>query len=106
MAVGKLLVESWGFNANAVPYSRAWERQKRTHELVARGQMPSAVALLEHESVYTAGKLARPEDLPRNGEAVVKTDRCGQITWRGPSQLVGCPMVKLDDPEPPVSSCC
>jgi lipoic acid synthetase len=98
MAVEKLRVESWGFNANAVPYSLAWERQKRTHELVASGQMPSAVALLEHEAVYTAGKLTTPEDLPRNGEAVVKTDRGGRITWHGPGQLVGYPIVKLDDP--------
>jgi lipoic acid synthetase len=98
MAVENFRVESWGFNANAVPYSLAWERQKRTHELVASGQMPSAVALLEHEAVYTAGKLTKPEDLPRNGETVVKTDRGGRITWHGPGQLVAYPIVKLDDP--------
>jgi lipoic acid synthetase len=76
----------------------AVQRQRQKHELILKGLSTNTVALLEHEPVYTAGKLTRPEDLPRNGEPVVETDRGGRITWHGPGQLVGYPIVKLDDP--------
>src|SRR5690349_5381412 len=54
--------------------------------------------LLEHPSVYTAGKRTRPEDRPTDGSPVIDVDRGGMITWHGPGQLVGYPIVALTEP--------
>jgi lipoyl(octanoyl) transferase len=81
-----------------VDYLEAWERQRRLHEAVANGEQPDTVLLLEHPSVFTAGKRTEPEDLPFDGTPVVRVDRGGKITWHGPGQLVGYPIVKLADP--------
>jgi len=78
-----------------IDYHAAWEEQRRLHAAVVAGEAPDTVLLLEHPSVYTAGKRTQPWDRPVDGTPVVETDRGGQITWHGPGQLVGYPIVKL-----------
>jgi lipoyl(octanoyl) transferase len=78
-----------------VDYQVAWEEQRRLHAAVAAGEAPDTVLLLEHPSVYTAGKRTQPWDRPTDGTPVVEVDRGGQITWHGPGQLVGYPIVHL-----------
>lgn len=91
-------VEFWGFGEQAVDFQSAWDRQKSIHEQVVNDTHPPLVALLEHQSVYTAGRSTKPTDLPINGEKVFEIDRGGRITWHGPGQLVGYPIMKLPDP--------
>jgi lipoyl(octanoyl) transferase len=81
-----------------VDYREAWDEQRRLHEAVADGTRSDTVLLLEHPSVLTAGKRTEPADLPIDGTPVVEVDRGGKITWHGPGQLVGYPIVKLADP--------
>ncbi|HEX6969681.1 MAG TPA: lipoyl(octanoyl) transferase LipB [Micromonosporaceae bacterium] len=81
-----------------VDYLAAWEEQRRVHEAVVSGDRPDTVLLLEHPSVYTAGKRTEPWDRPMDGTPVIDVDRGGKITWHGPGQLVGYPIVKLPDP--------
>lgn len=78
-----------------IEYQAAWQEQRRLHAAVVAGESPDTVLLLEHPSVYTAGKLTQPWDRPPDGTSVVETDRGGQITWHGPGQLVGYPIVRL-----------
>ena len=87
-----------GFGVDAVPYLDAWEIQRRVLDGVADGSRPDTVLLLEHPPTYTAGKRTRPGDRPTDGTPVVDVDRGGQITWHGPGQLVGYPIVKLAEP--------
>ncbi|MEO5533751.1 MAG: lipoyl(octanoyl) transferase LipB [Pseudolysinimonas sp.] len=87
-----------GLSANSVPYSTALETQRALHAEVASGRAPDTVLLLEHPSVYTAGKRTEPHERPTDGTPVIDADRGGKITWHGPGQLVGYPIVKLDDP--------
>jgi lipoyl(octanoyl) transferase len=84
--------------AGTVDYRAAWDEQRRIHDGVAEGTLPNTVLLLEHPSVYTAGKRTEPGDRPVDGTPVVDTDRGGKITWHGPGQLVGYPILKLPDP--------
>jgi lipoyl(octanoyl) transferase len=81
-----------------VDYREAWAEQQRLHEAVAAGEQPDTVLLLEHPSVFTAGKRTEPADRPFDGTPVVDVDRGGKITWHGPGQLVGYPILKLADP--------
>ncbi|BEL09165.1 lipoyl(octanoyl) transferase LipB [Actinoplanes sichuanensis] len=81
-----------------VDYLEAWEEQKRLHEGVVAGTQPDTVLLLEHPSVFTAGKRTEPADRPFDGTPVVDVDRGGRITWHGPGQIVGYPILKLPDP--------
>nr|WP_040480494.1 lipoyl(octanoyl) transferase LipB [Longispora albida] len=83
--------------AGTIEYLAAWEQQRQIHEAVASGSAPDTVLLLEHPSVYTAGKRTEPWDRPVDGTPVVEVDRGGKITWHGPGQLVGYPIMKLDD---------
>ena len=87
-----------GLSANSVPYSTALEMQRAVHAEVASGRAPDTVLLLEHPSVYTAGKRTEPHERPTDGTPVIDVDRGGKITWHGPGQLVGYPIVRLDDP--------
>lgn len=84
--------------AGLVDYETALAEQRRVHAAVADGTAPDTVLLLEHPSVYTAGKRTEPADLPVDGTPVVDVDRGGRITWHGPGQLVGYPIVRLPDP--------
>jgi lipoyl(octanoyl) transferase len=81
-----------------VDYLSAWDEQRRLHEAVTGGTAADTVLLLEHPSVYTAGKRTEPFDRPMDGTPVVDVDRGGKITWHGPGQLVGYPIVRLPDP--------
>ena len=84
--------------AGVVEYGVAWDEQRRLHEAVVAGTEPDTVLLLEHPSVYTAGKRTEPLDRPMDGTPVVDVDRGGKITWHGPGQLVGYPIMQLPAP--------
>jgi lipoyl(octanoyl) transferase len=81
-----------------VDYREAWTEQQRLHDAVVAGDQPDTIMLLEHPSVFTAGKRTEPADRPVDGTPVVDVDRGGKLTWHGPGQLVGYPIVKLPDP--------
>lgn len=81
--------------AGTVEYLTAWDEQRRLHEGVVAGTEPDTVLLLEHPSVYTAGKLTQDWERPFDGTPVVDVDRGGKITWHGPGQLVGYPILRL-----------
>ncbi|WP_420804488.1 lipoyl(octanoyl) transferase LipB [Actinomadura atramentaria] len=99
-STGELVVVHAGFGSAAVPYEDAWDLQRRTHALRADDRIPDTALLLEHRPVYTAGKRTEPLDRPFGdpGAPVVDTDRGGKITWHGPGQLTGYPIVRLPDP--------
>jgi lipoyl(octanoyl) transferase len=90
--------ETVGFGPNFVDYEAAWQLQREVHSQVASGQRPDTVLLLEHGSVYTAGKRTEDEERPNDGTPVIDVDRGGKITWHGPGQLVGYPIMKLPNP--------
>ncbi len=79
-------------------YQSAWDFQRQIHADVAAGARPNTLILVEHEDVFTAGKRTQPSDLPWDGSKVIEVDRGGRITWHGPGQLVGYPIVKLPSP--------
>ncbi|PXY21673.1 lipoate-protein ligase B [Prauserella sp. PE36] len=81
-----------------IDYLKAWDLQRECVNARADGEGPDTMLLLEHPSVYTAGKRTQPEDRPKDGTPVIDVDRGGRITWHGPGQLVGYPIVKLADP--------
>lgn len=81
-----------------VEYGAAWTLQRRLAADRAAGNGEDTVILLEHPSVYTAGKRTEAGDLPVDGTPVVEVDRGGRITWHGPGQLVGYPVIALKDP--------
>jgi len=81
-----------------VEYQKAWDAQRRIHEEVASGERPNTLLLLEHPSVYTAGRRTDEAERPADGTPVIDVDRGGRITWHGPGQLVGYPIVKLQKP--------
>jgi lipoyl(octanoyl) transferase len=89
-----------GFGAAAVDYLRAWDLQRELHARRVAGEIPDACLLLEHPPVYTAGKRTSPADRPIGdpGAPVIDVDRGGKITWHGPGQLVGYPIVALGEP--------
>jgi len=84
--------------AGLVPYEEAWDRQRELHAQRVAGEIPDTVLLLEHPSVYTAGRRTEPHERPFDGTPVIDVDRGGKITWHGPGQLVGYPIVALPDP--------
>ena len=79
-------------------YQEAWDFQRTIHEEVASGSRPNTLLLLEHPSVYTAGRRTEDGERPTDGTPVIDVDRGGRITWHGPGQLVGYPIVKLQKP--------
>ncbi len=79
-------------------YQAAWDEQRRLHEEVVAGRSAGVIMLLTHPSVYTAGKRTQPWDRPTDGTPVVDVDRGGKITWHGPGQLVGYPILRLPEP--------
>jgi len=87
-----------GLSANSVPYVEALELQRATHRAVADGLAPDTVLLLEHPSVFTAGKRTEDSERPTDGTPVIDVDRGGKITWHGPGQLVCYPIMRLPDP--------
>jgi lipoyl(octanoyl) transferase len=85
-------------HAGTVDYTVAWAEQRRLHAAVAAGERADTVLLLEHPSVYTAGKRTNSWDRPTDGTPVIDVDRGGRITWHGPGQIVGYPILRLPDP--------
>jgi len=81
-----------------VDYEVAWEMQRENATARREGRGPDVLMLLEHPHVYTAGKRTQPEDRPTDGSRVVDVDRGGRITWHGPGQIVGYPIVALAEP--------
>lgn len=89
-----------GFAPDLVDYEQAWQHQREVHADVVAGVAPDTVLLLEHSAVYTAGKRTEAHERPLDGTPVIDVDRGGKITWHGPGQLVGYPIVAL--PEVPI----
>jgi lipoyl(octanoyl) transferase len=82
-----------------VDYAQTWDVQKGLAAARADdADSADTLLLLEHHHVYTAGKRTEPEDRPTDGSPVIEVDRGGKITWHGPGQLVGYPIVKLANP--------
>ncbi len=78
-------------------YRSAWDRQRELADARAAGG-PDTLLLLQHPPVYTAGRRTLAHELPVDGTPVVETDRGGKITWHGPGQLVGYPIIGLAEP--------
>ena len=88
-----------GLGDDAVDYLAAWDLQREVHAAVVAGERPDTVLLLEHPPVFTAGKRTDPHERPADpgGAQVIDVDRGGKITFHGPGQLVGYPIVRLPD---------
>ncbi len=95
--MGELEIIRIGFGAEAVDYHVAWDDQRARHAARVAGLVSDAVILLEHPPVYTAGKRTEAADRPIDGTSVVEVDRGGKITWHGPGQLVGYPIVRMPE---------
>jgi lipoyl(octanoyl) transferase len=81
-----------------IEYTEAWDEQRRLHAARVAGESPDTVLLLEHPDVYTAGRRTEAWERPFDGTPVIDVDRGGKITWHGPGQLVGYPIVELPRP--------
>ena len=90
--------ETLGLSPDFVDYESAWQTQRQVHSEVASGKRPETVLLLEHTSVFTAGKRTEDYERPNDGTPVIDVDRGGKITWHGPGQLVGYPIMRLPEP--------
>lgn len=78
-----------------IDYQKAWQIQRTVHAEVAEGLRPNTLMLLEHPSVFTAGRRTLDHERPTDGTPVIDVDRGGKITWHGPGQIVGYPIVRL-----------
>ena len=87
-----------GFDPEFVAYNKGLELQRQIHKEVVAKERPDTVILLEHSSVYTAGKRTEDSERPDDGTEVIEVDRGGKLTWHGPGQLVGYPIMKLPEP--------
>lgn len=87
-----------GLAPDFIGYEQGWAMQREVHAEVASGKRPDTVLLLEHSSVFTAGKRTEDSERPTDGTPVIDVDRGGKITWHGPGQLVGYPIMKLPQP--------
>ena len=76
-------------------YQTAWQLQRDTLDGVVTGTTPNTLILLQHPSVYTAGRMTKIDERPLDGTPVIDVDRGGKITWHGLGQIVGYPIVKL-----------
>ena len=87
-----------GLAPNFVDYEAGWQLQRSVHSEVSSGARPDTVILLEHSPVYTAGKRTEDNERPQDGTPVIDVDRGGKITWHGPGQLIGYPIMQLPRP--------
>ncbi|HEU4808764.1 MAG TPA: lipoyl(octanoyl) transferase LipB [Homoserinimonas sp.] len=87
-----------GFAPDYVPYDLGWQLQRGIHREVASGDRPGTLILLEHEPVFTAGTRTVEDERPTDGTPVIDVDRGGKITWHGPGQLTGYPILRLPQP--------
>ena len=81
-----------------IDYSRAWALQRELAAVRVQGTGADVLLLLEHPSVYTAGRRTTPAERPNDNTPVIDVDRGGKITWHGPGQLVGYPVIALAEP--------
>ena len=91
VTTGSVVVNQLGI----IDYQEAWQLQRSTLESIVAGESPNTLYLLQHPSVYTAGRMTKPDERPMDGTPVVDVDRGGKITWHGLGQIVGYPIVKL-----------
>ena len=91
VTTGSVVVNQLGI----IDYQEAWRLQRSTFESIVAGESPNTLYLLQHPSVYTAGRMTKPDERPMDGTPVVDVDRGGKITWHGLGQIVGYPIVKL-----------
>jgi lipoyl(octanoyl) transferase len=96
--VSELCFVHLGFGPEAVDYQEAWQEQRRVHAARFAGEIPDTCLLLEHQAVYTAGRRTTDSERPLDGTPVIDVDRGGKITWHGPGQLVGYPILQLPRP--------
>jgi lipoyl(octanoyl) transferase len=96
--------ELWTCHLGTVEYREAAALQERLRERVIQGELPDLLLLLEHPAVYTLGRRSEPADLPfgedfwrARGIDVVATPRGGRLTYHGPGQLVGYPIMRVAD---------
>lgn len=82
-------------NSGLLDYEKSWAMQREIHQNVVEGATNTLV-LIEHPSVYTAGRRTDLLERPQDGTPVIDVDRGGRITWHGPGQLVGYPIVRLE----------
>ena len=87
-----------GLDPDFVPYLDGLALQRTIHKEVVQGTRLDTCILLEHEGVYTAGKRTEDSERPDDGTEVIDVDRGGKITWHGPGQLVGYPIMTLPNP--------
>ena len=87
-----------GLDPDFVPYLEGLSLQRAIHKEVVQGIRPDTCILLEHVSTYTAGKRTEDSERPIDGTEVIDVDRGGKITWHGPGQLVGYPIMRLPNP--------
>ena len=92
------IFETVGLAPDFVDYEAAWQLQRIVHGEVSKHLRDETVLLLEHASVFTAGKRTEESERPTDGTPVIDVDRGGKITWHGPGQLVGYPIMRLPDP--------
>ena len=78
-----------------IDYEKAWQIQRTVHAEVAEGSRPNTLMLLQHPPVFTAGRRTLDHERPNDGTPVIDVDRGGKITWHGPGQIVGYPIVRL-----------
>ena len=84
--------------AGLIDYDRALELQRSLHGEIAENQRPNTLLLLQHPPVYTAGRRTLESEKPTDGSPVIEVDRGGKITFHGPGQIVGYPIVRLKNP--------
>ena len=87
-----------GFDPDFIAYNEGLRLQREVHREVVAKSRPDTVILLEHSSVYTAGKRTEDSERPDDGTEVIEVDRGGKLTWHGPGQLVGYPIMRLPEP--------
>lgn len=92
-----LTFEDIGLGTGDADYVTTWDYQRKIHDEVASGTRSGHVLFVEHSPVYTAGRRTTEEMKPKDGTPVIDTDRGGLITYHGPGQLVGYPIVHLAD---------
>ena len=99
----QIVVKQIGLEGDPIDYQSAWDMQRELHQGVVANSLPDSVLLLEHPSVYTAGRRTEAFERPTDGTPVVDVDRGGKITWHGPGQLIGYPILHLPSPMDVVS---
>ena len=91
LTIERLVIERLGL----IPYQEAWDLQRVIQSEVIAGTSVNKILILEHPSVYTAGRRTEISERPTDGTPVIDVDRGGKITWHGAGQIVGYPILKL-----------